>query len=90
VESIDEAAEIADTPGAGTPEIAGELLELRGRLRSALYELPASQRQVVILKDVYGWSHAEIASSMDISVTAAKVRLHRARARLIRSLEESA
>jgi RNA polymerase sigma-70 factor (ECF subfamily) len=90
VESIDEAAEIADTRGAGTPEIAGELLELRGRLRSALYELPASQRQVVILKDVYGWSHAEIASSMDISVTAAKVRLHRARARLVKSLEESA
>lgn len=90
VESIDEATEIAETRGAGTPEIAGELLELRGRLRSALDELPDSQRQVVILKDVYGWSHAEIASSMDISVTAAKVRLHRARARLVKSLEESA
>ena len=42
------------------------------------------------MKDVYGWSHQEIADSMGISVTAAKVRLHRARARLARDLEESA
>jgi DNA-directed RNA polymerase specialized sigma24 family protein len=37
---------------------------------------------------VYGWSHAEIAESAGITVTAAKVRLHRARARLARMLEE--
>jgi RNA polymerase sigma-70 factor (ECF subfamily) len=88
--SIDEVADLAEIPGANTPEVAGELMELRGRLRVALDELPHSQRQVVILKDVYGWSHAEIASSMDISITAAKVRLHRARARLVKTLEESA
>lgn len=88
--SIDEIADLAEIPGADAPEIAGELMELRDRLRIGLEALPRSQRQVVILKDVYGWSHAEIASSMDISVTAAKVRLHRARARLVKLLEESA
>lgn len=72
------------------PEVAGEILELRGRLRVALDRLPDAQREVVVLKDVYGWSHAEIADSLDITVTAAKVRLHRARARLARDLEESA
>lgn len=77
-------------PGRDDPETAGELLELRGRLRLALDSLPDAQRQVVVLKDVYGWSHAEIAESLGISVTAAKVRLHRARARLARDLEESA
>ena len=41
--------------------VAGELAELRGRLRAALDRLPESQRQVVVMKDVYGWSHAEIA-----------------------------
>jgi RNA polymerase sigma-70 factor (ECF subfamily) len=75
---------------ANHPEVAGEVLELRGRLRDALDRLPDHQRQVVVLKDIYGWSHAEIAESMGITVTAAKVRLHRARARLARDLEESA
>jgi RNA polymerase sigma-70 factor (ECF subfamily) len=65
------------------------MVELRGRLRHALESLPESQRQVVILKDVYDWSHIEIAEAMGISVTAAKVRLHRARARLARNLEVS-
>jgi RNA polymerase sigma-70 factor, ECF subfamily len=88
--SIDDIPDVAEVPGANTPEVAGELAELRGRLRAALDGLPDSQRQVVILKDVYGWSHADIASSMDITVTAAKVRLHRARGRLARDLEESA
>ncbi len=86
--SIDDYTETPALPGADHPEVAGEIQELRGRLQRALTKLPASHRQVVILKDVYGWSHAEIAEAMGISVTAAKVRLHRARARLARDLEE--
>ena len=89
-QSIDDLVDVPDVVGANHPEVAGELMELRGRLRLALNNLPDAQRQVVILKDVYGWSHAEIATSMDITVTAAKVRLHRARARMARDLEESA
>lgn len=85
---IDEAVEVAALPGSDHPEHAGEMLELRGRLRHALDRLPVSLRQVVVLKNVYGWSHAEIAESMGISVTASKVRLHRARARLAKDLEE--
>ena len=82
--------DIPALPGPSDPETAGELAELRGRLRQALDELPDAQRQVVVMKDVYGWSHNEIADTMGISVTAAKVRLHRARAKLARDLEESA
>lgn len=88
--SIDDHLDLAAPIDAGHPEVAGEILELRGRLRLALDRLPDAQREVVVLKDIYGWSHAEIADSMEISVTAAKVRLHRARARLARDLEESA
>lgn len=88
--SIDDHLDVAAPAGADHPEVAGEILELRGRLRLALDRLPDAQREVVVLKDIYGWSHAEIAESMGISVTAAKVRLHRARARLARDLEESA
>ncbi len=88
--ALDEYNEVADRLESNLPEAAGEIIELRGRLRRALDRLPASQREVVVMKDVYGWSHAEIAEAMGVSVTAAKVRLHRARARLARDLEESA
>ena len=87
--SVDDYIDVAAPPGADHPEVAGELLELRGRLKDALARLPEGKRQVVVLKDVYGWSHAEIAEAMDISVTAAKVRLHRARASLAKDLEET-
>lgn len=88
--SLDDHIEVAAPAGPDHPEVAGEIVELRGRLRTALDRLPDAQREVVVLKDIYGWSHAEIAGSLEISVTAAKVRLHRARARLARDLEESA
>lgn len=88
--SIDDHADLVAPIGADHPEVAGEIIELRGRLRHALDRLPDNQREVVVLKDIYGWAHAEIADSLGISVTAAKVRLHRARARLASDLEESA
>jgi RNA polymerase sigma-70 factor (ECF subfamily) len=88
VQRLDDQTELAAPEDSNHPAVAGEILELRGQLRAALDRLPEPQRQVVVMKDIYGWSHAEIAESMDISVTAAKVRLHRARARLARDLEE--
>ena len=90
ISPIDEYHDIAGPIDSTHPEVAGEIVELRQRLRDALDQLPDAQREVVVLKDIYGWSHAEIAEAMGISVTAAKVRLHRARARLARDLEESA
>ena len=37
---------------------------------------------LVVLKDVYGLTHEEIAEELGISVAAAKVRLHRGRKKL--------
>lgn len=71
------------------PALAGERLEMRGRLSAAIAQLSETQRAVVVLKDVYGWSHAEISEALSISVTAAKVRLHRAHQRLRDLLRES-
>lgn len=87
--SIEEALDVAAPMDGEHPEVAGEMVELRHRIQMALDALPEPQRQVIVLKDVYDWSHAEIASSLGISVSAAKVRVHRARARLARILEES-
>ncbi len=86
---LDEHYDIAAPEDQDHPVFAGEMLELRARLREALDRLPDGQRQVVVLKEIHGWSHSEIAEATGISVTAAKVRLHRARARLARDLEEA-
>jgi len=65
-----------------SPERAAESAEIRPHLEAALVALPDTLRAVVVLKDVYDWSHADIAGELGITVTAAKVRLHRARSRL--------
>jgi RNA polymerase sigma factor (sigma-70 family) len=45
----------------------------------SLRRMPARHRAAIILKDIYGLKHAEIAAAMDISEGAAQVLLHRAR-----------
>jgi RNA polymerase sigma-70 factor (ECF subfamily) len=64
------------------PGPAAESSEALEQLSAAIATLPVKLRQVVILKDVYGLSHEEIGTELDISVAAAKVRLHRARRKL--------
>ena len=56
--------------------------ELRDRLQDAVADLPPAYRVVVVMKDIYGLPHEDIAQSLGISVTACKVRLFRARRRL--------
>ena len=62
--SVDDYAELPAPVDVNHPEVAGEILELRGTLRQALDDLPDGQRQVVIMKDIYGWTHAEIAEAV--------------------------
>ena len=54
-------------------------IELRDRVDEALRDLPPRLRAVVVLRDVYDLPHEAIAAELGISVSAAKVRLHRAR-----------
>ena len=51
-------------------------------VKRALQALPLSQRTVVVLKDIYGFSCQEIAEEVGATEGAVKVRLHRARKRL--------
>ena len=64
------------------PEGAAESALLLDELSVALEELSPKLRTLVVLKDVYGLSHEEIAEELGISVAAAKVRLHRGRRKL--------
>jgi RNA polymerase sigma-70 factor (ECF subfamily) len=64
------------------PEESAEQSAALARLAGAVEHLPPKLRILVVLKDVYGLSHEEIAEELGISVAAAKVRLHRGRKRL--------
>lgn len=85
---LDVVPEQADTQLDVNPAAHRDNVELRQALRAALDQLSEEHREIVLLKDVEGWSHGEIAESLDISVSLAKVRLHRARKRL-RSIWEA-
>ena len=87
---IDEVADPVETEIAMHPELATESSELMAELAAALDELPPRLKTLVVLKDVYGLTHDEIAKELGISVTAAKVRLHRGRKKMRDLLYEEA
>lgn len=70
------------------PEALAALVERRDLLLSALERLSATDREVVVLSDLEGFSAAEVADHMEIGVRAAKSRLHRARLRLTAIIRE--
>jgi RNA polymerase sigma-70 factor (ECF subfamily) len=61
--------------------------ETRDRIASAIAGLPASQRAVISLRDVEGWTSDEVRNALDLSEVNQRVLLHRARARVRRALE---
>ena len=80
-EPIDAAADIAD---AASPDPV-EMLMRQEAVKTAVsrfVELPIMQRSAVILKDVLGYSLAEIAGLLDLTVDAVKGHLARGRVRL--------
>ena len=70
------------------PELVAINSDLSSVLINALDKIPIEQRIIVELKNIEGRTHKEIADYLDISVTAAKVRLHRAHQKLRQILEE--
>jgi RNA polymerase sigma-70 factor, ECF subfamily len=80
--SLDEAPEPVDTRFEASPELVAESGAGLTELAEAVDRLPDGLREVLVLKDVYGLSHEAISEETGISVSAAKVRLHRGRKRL--------
>lgn len=79
---LDEEVDVADPTPAHDPATAADAALLRHHLEVAIAALPARLRAVVVLRDIYDLSHADIAAQLGISESAAKVRLHRARRKL--------
>lgn len=62
--------------------------ETQRLIEEAIKRLPASQRAVIALRDVQGWSAEEVCNALELSETNQRVLLHRARSKVRRALEE--
>jgi len=81
-------------PGAGPapwdeqPEERLSAVQSLATVRAAIAALPDRQRAVISLRDVDGWTAAEVCDLLDLSEANQRVILHRARARVRQALED--
>jgi RNA polymerase sigma-70 factor, ECF subfamily len=64
--------------------VAGETLDV---VAAAVDALAPNQRRVLTLRDLEGWSAAEVCNALELSETNQRVLLHRARAKVRQALE---
>ena len=69
------------------PEAAALRGQLAGALGDALLKLPSNDRALVMLSDGEGWKGPELAQALELSQTAVRTRLSRARRRLREALD---
>ncbi len=67
-----------------TPEVGYGKNQIAEQIRRAVQSLPAEQKEVILLAKYQGLKYQEIAEILNITVSAAKVRAHRA----MRALEK--
>jgi len=73
-------------PAPGPDRRVAARLEL-ATVRDALRQLPEADCAALVLRAEQGLSHAEIARVLDVSEGAARLKVHRARRRLLRILQ---
>lgn len=76
------------TAWGGDPTERVTAADTRHALTAAIEVLPQAQREVVTLRDVHGWSAAEVCNALALTETNQRVLLHRARAKLRVALDE--
>ncbi len=69
------------------PEERALSLEVRNIVHEEIANLPESQRTVISLRDLEGWSSPEVCNVLGLSETNQRVLLHRARTRIRHRLE---
>jgi RNA polymerase sigma-70 factor, ECF subfamily len=84
---LDDAAERQIAAPGSEPPDAAETRDLHAFLADRIRELPLDYRAPLVLRDLVGLSNDEVAAILDLSVPAAKSRIHRARMRIREDLE---
>ena len=74
----------------GSTDWGGHTTALSMDLEPAVASLPPRARAVLVLYDVEGWKHEEIAAELGMAVGSSKAQLHRARNLLRDRLEAHA
>jgi RNA polymerase sigma-70 factor (ECF subfamily) len=82
-----EREEAIAAPAGEDPEEAAATGELRTALERAVAALRPHERTVFLLREIEGLTTAETAEALELSESAVKVRLHRAKARLRADLD---
>jgi len=57
-------------------------------IRSAIDRLPPDQREVITMRDLLGWSAAEVCDALEVTDANQRVLLHRGRSKVRASLEQ--
>jgi RNA polymerase sigma-70 factor (ECF subfamily) len=88
-ESLRDTEKVPESAPAGgaLPDRVAEAAQLRERLQEALAELPVVQREIVLLHDLEGWKHREIAERLSLPSGTVRSHLHFARKALRKALE---
>lgn len=74
-------------PWERSPEEQSLSGELQAVIRGAIEALAPTQRTVITLRDIEGWTADEVCNALEISETNQRVLLHRARARVRAAIE---
>lgn len=89
IEATSMEASAPTTPRAAlAPDAHAERNELRQRIDDAINQLSPEHREVILLKEVEGLSYQEIADSVDCVIGTVMSRLHHARKKLQRILND--
>jgi len=77
----------AGPPQGFAPEERLLASETQAVLSRAIEALPLAQREVITLRDIEGWSAAEVCKALAVTETNQRVLLHRARSKVRAALE---
>jgi RNA polymerase sigma-70 factor, ECF subfamily len=85
LQTIDNIEMVSNKPTSPDQKVIRD--EMSDCIREFVDRLPHDYRTIIILNELEGFTNKEIAEILQISLDTAKIRLHRARARLKKSLE---
>ena len=88
VRTAEPLTEITVASETDSPSTGAERADLKERMLAALSELSEERREVVLLHDLEGWTHVEIADRMSMPAGTVRSHLHFARQMLRKKLRD--